>query len=387
VVAIAAGESSGDQLGAALLEALRARRPDLRFIGIAGPGLRAAGCEPWHDTAELSVMGLVEVLRHLPRLARLRRQWLRRLLALRPAVYVGVDAPDFNLGIERALRQAGLRTVHYVCPSVWAWRSGRVATLRAACDRVLCLLPFEQPYLERAGVPGTFVGHPFADQIAAHPDLEAARAALQLAEGGPVLGILPGSRAEEVERLGPAFLGAAQLLAAEFPGLRCVAPMASARLRQAFAAQAAAAGVPVQLVDGRPREVMAASDVVLLASGTATLETMLVGRPMVVAYRFAPLTYGIARSLRLVKAAHMALPNLLAGERLVPEFLQHQVKSADLAAALAGWLRNPQRVAAVRARFSKLHEELRRNASACAAEAVLEVAGLAPGARPADRSL
>ncbi len=375
VIAVVAGESSGDQLGAALIRALAARRPDIRFVGVAGPAMRAAGCEAWFDAEELSVMGLAEVLRHLPRIARLKRQLAERLLALRPAAYVGIDAPDFNLRVEPILRRAGLRTVHYVCPSVWAWRSGRVQTLRHACDHVLCLLPFEAPFLAQAQVPATFVGHPFADQIDAVTDPASSRAKLGLGSG-PIIGLLPGSRAGEVARLGPDLLAAGRLLRADRPALELVAPMATAAVRLQFEAQCRAHDLPVRLVDGQAREVMAASDVLLTASGTATLEAMLIGRPMVVAYRFAPLTYALARGLRLVNVRHFALPNLLADEALVPELLQSQVTPARLAAEAAGFLDNPSRVSALRLRFSKLHEQLRRDASACAAAAVLTVAGL-----------
>ncbi|CAG0939245.1 lipid-A-disaccharide synthase [Gammaproteobacteria bacterium] len=375
-IVIVAGEASGDQLGAGLIGALRRLCPEARFAGVAGPAMQAAGCEAWFAAGELAVMGLAEVLRHLPRLLRLRRALLRRLLAEPPDVYVGIDAPDFNLRIEPVLRRAGIRTVHYVSPSVWAWRPGRVRLLREACDRVLCLLPFEAPFLGAAGVPASFVGHPLADQIPMESDREAARRALGLG-AGPVVGLLPGSRLGEVTRLGTPFLDAAAILARDWPGMQFIAPMAGAEVRAAFEAGLAhhAGAPPVKLVDGRAREVMAASDGLLLASGTATLEAALVGRPMVVAYCFSPLTYWLARTLRLVKVKHFALPNLLAGEALVPELLQAQVTGPRLAEELAAILRSPQRQAALAARFAAQHRELRRDASALAARATLEVAG------------
>jgi len=373
-IVLVAGEASGDQLGAGLIGALRRLQPDAQFAGIAGPAMQAAGCVAWFPAEELAVMGLAEVLRHLPRLARLRRALVRRILADPPDVYIGIDAPDFNLRIEPVLRRAGIRTVHYVSPSVWAWRRGRVRLLRAACDRVLCLLPFEAPFLEAAGVRATFVGHPLADAIPPQSDREAARRALGLG-AGMVVGLLPGSRLGEVTRLAAPFLDAAALLARDWPGMRFLAPMATARVREAFAAELARrpGAPPVQLVDGRAREVMAASDGLLVASGTATLEAALVGRPMVVAYRLAPLTYWLARGLRLVRLAHFSLPNLLAGEALVPELLQDAVTAARLAAELDAILRSPGRQQALARRFAGLHRELRRDASARAARATLEV--------------
>lgn len=237
-IVLVAGEASGDQLGAGLIGALRRLCPQARFSGVAGPAMQAAGCEAWFASGELAVMGLAEVLRHLPRLAGLRRTLLRRLLAEPPDVYVGIDAPDFNLRIEPVLRRAGVRTVHYVSPSVWAWRRGRVRLLRAACDRVLCLLPFEAPFLEAAGVPATFVGHPLADLIPMESDREAARRALGLG-AGPMVGLLPGSRLGEVTRLGAPFLDAAEILQRDWPDMQFMAPMASGEVRAAFEAELA----------------------------------------------------------------------------------------------------------------------------------------------------
>lgn len=379
-IAIVAGEASGDQLGAGLIAAIRERRPDVRFIGVAGPAMRAAGCEPIADAGELAVMGLAEVLRHLPRIARLKRRLERRLLAERPAAYVGIDAPDFNLRVERTMRAAGIRTVHYVCPSVWAWRRGRVRTIAASCDHVLCLLPFEPPFLAEAGVPATFVGHPFADQLAPVPDPGPARRALGIT-GAPVVALLPGSRLGEVTRLGADFVGAARRLAERYPGIAFAAPLANAGVRRVFEARVAeaGAGLDLRLVDGRPREVIAASDVVLAASGTITLEAMLIGRPLVAAYRFAPLSYHVARLLKLVKVRWFSLPNLLAGEPLVPELLQDDATAVRLAEEVAGLLDAPGRRADIVARFATLHALLRRDASARAAEATLGVAGLGQG--------
>ena len=252
-IALVAGEASGDQLGAGLIEAARRIRPDLEFVGIAGPAMRAAGCQAWYSAEDLSVMGLVEVIRHLPRLVRIKKGLTARLKAEKPAVFVGIDAPDFNLRVASDLRADGIRTVQYVCPSVWAWRQGRVVTLRNSCDRVLCLLPFEAPYLEAHGVRATFVGHPFADQIPESSDTGAARKALGI-NSAVVVGLLPGSRMGEVTRLGPDFLRAAVRLRQEMPGLAFAAPMATPAIRRAFEAQIAIDGSAARASPGgRPR--------------------------------------------------------------------------------------------------------------------------------------
>mgnify|MGYP001328469604 CR=1 FL=1 len=373
-IVIVAGEISGDQLGAGLIRAVHARRPDVEFAGIAGPAMRLAGCDVWIPSEELAVMGLVEVVRHLPRLRRILRSLEQRLRAAPPDLYIGIDAPDFNLRVERRLRGTGLRTVHYVSPSVWAWRPGRVQVLREACDHVLCLLPFEADFLHRHGVPATFVGHPLADELPADPDRTLARQALGLPATGPVVAILPGSRAGELERLGPVFAATAAWLRARAPGLTVVVPMATPALRARFAglwSPATTGGVPLHILDGQAQAAMAAADVVLLASGTATLEAMLINRPMVVAYRFAPFTYGLLKALRLVRVEHFALPNLLAGERLVPELLQSAVTPAALGNEVLRWLEAPEDRARLRQRFDALGTALRRQASERAAEVVL----------------
>lgn len=375
-IAIVAGELSGDQLGAGLIAAVRARRPDVHFAGIAGPAMRAAGCEAWAASDELAVMGLAEVVRHLPRLRRVMADLTARLRAAPPDLYVGIDAPDFNLRVEPQVRAAGVRTVQYVCPSVWAWRQGRVRTIRHACDHVLCLLPFEAEFLARHSVPATFVGHPLADQLPADPDRLAAREALGLATAGPVLAVLPGSRAGEVERLGPVFAATIAWLASRAPGLTAVVPLATPALRARFAGLFGAGttgGAEVRLLDGGAHQAMAAADVVLLASGTATLEAMLVNRPMVVAYRLAPLTYALLRGLRLVRVDHFALPNLLAGERLVPELLQAEVTPERLGAEVLQWLRSAADRDRLRTRFAALGALLRQGASDRAAEVVLSL--------------
>jgi lipid-A-disaccharide synthase len=377
VIAVVAGEASGDNLGAALITALRARLPGVRIIGVAGPRMRAAGCEVLADAEELAVMGLTEVLRHLPRLLTLRRRLTARLTAVRPAVFVGIDAPEFNLGLAARLKAQGIRTVQYVSPQVWAWRQGRVRGIGEACDRILCLLPFEPPFYERHGIAARFVGHPLADQFPMAPDRAAARSALGLTDGETVVAVLPGSRMGEVTRLAAPFAGAAAWLSVRRPGVRFVAPMVNAAVRARFEAlwSQAAPEVPVQIVDGRSREVLAAADVVLVASGTATLETLLSKRPMVVAYRLGALTAFLLQRLGLVKVQHFSQPNLLAGREVVPEFFQQAVTPEALGGALLAWLESPERVAPLQATFAEVHAQLRRGGADLAAEAVL---GLLP---------
>ena len=370
--ALVAGEASGDNLGAALVAALAERVPGSRFFGVAGPRMRAAGCEAWHGSDALAVMGLAEIVRHLPRLIGLRRELLRRLLAARPDVYVGIDAPEFNLGVAARLKAQGIRTVQYVSPQVWAWRQGRVRTIGDAVDLVLCLLPFETSFYAEHGVRAVFVGHPLADQIPLVSDAGEARRQLGLSAVGPVVAVLPGSRASEVGRLGGPFAATIAWLARERPGLTFIGAMANPGARAAFAGALArhAPGVEVRLLDGRAELAMAASDAVLLASGTATLECALVKRPMVVCYRVAPLTSWLLRELGLVKTRYFAQPNLLADRALVPEFFQEQVRPEILGPAVLGQLDRPDR-AELTAAFREIHERLRRNASARAAEAIL----------------
>lgn len=378
-IAIVAGEASGDLLGAGLIDALRARWPDAEFAGVGGDRMREAGFDAWHDAGELAVMGLAEVLRHLPRLLRLRRGLRERLLAWRPDVFVGIDAPDFNLGVERWLKRRGVATVHYVSPSVWAWREGRAAKIGQSADRVLCLFPMEPPIYARHGVDARFVGHPLADEMPLEPDRTAARATLGLPPDAPILALLPGSRTGEIERLGADFLEAAALVRDALPEVRVVAPMADRRARATFERVLAASpartrlGDALTVIDGQARTLMIASDVVLLASGTATLEAMLAKRPMVVAYKVAAATYRLVKGLGMLKVTRYALPNILAGEDVVPELMQHDCTPSKLADAVLRWFRDPQAVAALAPRFMNLHRELRRDASARAAEAVAEV--------------
>ena len=317
---LVAGEASGDALGAGLVEALRQRFPNARFAGIGGDAMRGAGMETWHDASELSVMGLFEVLRHLPRLLRLRREFRERALAWQPDVLIGIDAPDFNLAVERWFKQRGVATVHYVSPSVWAWREKRAEKIGASADRVLCLFPMEPAIYARHGVDARFVGHPMADAMPLQPDRAAARAQLGLPPKAPLLAVLPGSRLGEIERLGEVFFEAAWQVAEEMRALHVVVPAANARCRELLQAQMSRSALPVMhshLLDGQARTALAAADVVLLASGTATLEAMLSKRPMVVGYRVSPLTYRIVRALGLLKVDREWITVLPPGRMLV----------------------------------------------------------------------
>ncbi|MEO1594167.1 MAG: lipid-A-disaccharide synthase [Pseudomonadota bacterium] len=375
-VGLVAGEVSGDVLGGGLVEAIRARHPDAQFEGVGGDTMRAAGMDCWYDAEALAVMGLTEVLAHLPRLLRLRRDLVRRWTAQPPDVFVGIDAPDFNLGLELKLRRRGVRTVHYVSPSVWAWRQRRVRKVRRACDRVLCLLPFEPDFYADNSVPADFVGHPLAQRISPEPDTAAARAALSIAGDGPVLAVLPGSRLGEIGRLGADFAAAAQQFSAANPGTTVLVPLATPAGADAFRAIVADLGVGdnFRISVGDARACMAACDLLLMASGTATLEGLLHGRPMVVAYRLATSTYRILRALKLVKLKHFSLPNLLTPEPLVTEVLQDDVTPERLASELNTLMASPERAAAMRRAFSDVHELLARNADARAAELVLATA-------------
>lgn len=376
-IALCAGETSGDQLGAGLVAALRERFPDARFAGIGGSGMRAAGVDIWWDAEELAVMGLAEVLAHLPRLLRLRKGFRQRLLDWRPDVFVGIDAPDFNLGVERWLKQRGLRTVHYVSPSVWAWREDRARRIGESADRVLCLFPMEPPFYARHGVDAVFVGHPLADAIPLQPDQSAARGTLATPAQAPTLAVLPGSRLGEIARMLPVFLDTAARLR-DIPGLQLLLPAANAACRGAIEATPGADAPHIRILDGQAQRAMIASDVVLLASGTAALEAMLCKRPMVIGHRISVLTYAIVRASGMLKSAHVSLPNVLAGEALVPELLQDACTAANLHAALLRWFTDEAAVAALQPRFLAIHASLRRDASARAADAIAGILERAP---------
>jgi len=373
-IVIVAGEASGDQLGGGLVRALRQHFPDAIIEGITGPEMEAAGCRTWGSYEQLAVMGLVEVLGHLPRIMRLKKSLEERILASPPDVFIGIDAPDFNLRVEKKLRKNGIKTIHYVCPSVWAWRSSRVKTIRAACDLVLCLLPFEKEFLNEHGVQGVFTGHSMADDIVPLADRSAARQRLNIDEA-EVVGVLPGSRMGEMKYLGPAFIDAARWLVDRRPALRFVVPAARPRIRAGMEKLIAEAGLQQHftVLDGQARDVMQAADVVLLASGTATLETMLVGRPMVVSYKVSALTAWLLRNSGLVNIERFSLPNLLADSELVPEILQEDATGPKLGAAVLNWLEHPDERGEVEARFVELGALLRKDASRTAAAAVADL--------------
>ena len=389
--ALVAGEASGDLLGAGLITALRERYPDAIFAGVGGPRMQAAGFEAWHAADELAVMGLAEVVRHLPRLLALRRDVRRRTLAFRPDAFIGIDAPDFNFGLERKLKSAGIRTVHYVSPSIWAWRAKRARTIGRSADLVLCLFPFEPEIYARHGVNATFVGHPLADAFALDPAQAPAREALGLPADAPVLALLPGSRLGEIRRLAADFIGAAKLLRERLPDLQVIAPMANEAGRVAFeellgksqtanresqiAPSATSPAIDdspfaIRLVTGHAHEAMMAADAILLASGTAALEAMLAKRPMVVAYRISPLTYRIVMGLGMLETNRYSLPNVLAGRDLVPELMQDACTPEALADALLPSLRERRAPLPLVAEYRHLHLELRRDASRSAAAAI-----------------
>jgi lipid-A-disaccharide synthase len=375
-IGLVAGEASGDLLGAGLIKSLRERTSDIQFEGVAGPAMEAAGCKVLEPAESLAVFGLIDPLVHIPRLLRLRRSLVDRWTENPPDVVVGIDAPDFNLGLELKLRSQGIRTVHYVSPSVWAWRQGRVRKVEQAADKVLCLLPFEKEFYDQHNVDAEFVGHPMADNIPTDLDAATIRNGLGLASSR-VVAVLPGSRTSEVARLGPIFAQTCSILADRYDDLQFVAPIASAKLRPTFEACLSKAGVGERFVltDGNAEAAIAASDVVLLASGTATLQAALLGKPLVAAYRFGWLTYALAWVFKLVKVAHFSLPNLLTETPLVPEFLQSEATPEALSAAVGDLLDDDEKRAAISLEFAALRRKLARGANDRAANAVFELAG------------
>jgi len=374
-VGLVAGEASGDTLGADLINSLRRRAPDTQFFGVAGPKMQAAGCESWEPAESLAVMGLFEVLRDLPRLVRLLARIKRMFLTARPDVFIGIDAPDTNLRLARSLHAAGIPTVQYVSPQVWAWRQGRARNIRESVDLVLCLLPFEKRFYDEHGIPAQFVGHPLADAIPENIDREAARRALGLDLTSSVVALLPGSRRGEVARLAADFAATARWLAAQRPDLKFIAPMASAATRQIFsrALNRDAPALEVRLIDGQATTALSAANVVLVASGTASLEAALCKRPMVVVYRLGALTGWMLTRLNLVKSKFFAQPNLLADRRVVGEYFQDQIVPESIGAELLMWLDDTERRGALEREFSRIHADLRRGAGTRAAQAILDL--------------
>ena len=370
--ALVAGEPSGDLLAGLLLDGLRARWPAMQAVGIGGPQMLARGFETWWPQEKLAVRGYVEVLRHYTEIAGIRRQLKTRLLREPPRLFIGVDAPDFNLDLEADLRGQGIKTVHFVCPSIWAWRAGRIQKLRVAVDHVLCIFPFEPPLLEREGVAATYVGHPLAKVIPSEPDRAGARAALGLDPQAPVVALLPGSRRSELRYLASRFFSAAALMQWAQPAINFIAPVIPAMRAEAEQLLAASpmAG-RVKLLDGQSHAALAACDVTLIASGTATLEAALFKRPMVIAYNMNRLSYRLM--LRQQLQPWIGLPNILCGEFVVPEILQDAATPEALAEATLAWLAAPDKVQALQQRFNALHDELRRDTPKLCADAIQKV--------------
>ena len=372
--AMVAGEASGDLLGAALVREIKRHHPDARCYGIGGPGMIAEGFETLFPMERLSVMGLVEVLGRLRELLGIRKQLRETFLQDRPDVFIGIDAPDFNLALERNLKSNGIPTVHYVSPQVWAWREGRLKKIRRSVDHMLCLLPFEAKYYQGHDVPVTFVGHPLADQVAMEPDQTLARQSLNLASEGPVMAILPGSRKAEVARLAELFLDTGRQIHQKIPSIRFLIPAANERRKQQLLP--ILEGYPdldIVLTEGRASEVMAASDAILIASGTASLEAALHKRPMVISYRMAKLSFAILR--RLVKVKHVGLPNLLSDKPMVPELLQDEATVENLTDAMLKALQDGPWRQEMTGNFADIHRTLKRDASVLAWQAIQSVIG------------
>jgi len=385
-IAFVAGESSGDLLAAPVIAALQRHVPPFRTAGVAGDRMIAAGCVAWHHVRELSVRGYIEVLREVPRLLRLRRALAQRLLSGCCCALVGVDAPDFNLALEARVRRGGLPTVHYVSPSIWAWRGWRMERIRQAADRVLLVFPFEQAIYDRAGIAATYVGHPLASAIAMHPDRSAARARLGFAADKPLICLMPGSRRAEIQYIAPVFFEAAQRLADSVSEARFLVPVADSGLRpllEQIRAQRANEALRdrVALIDGRAHDCLEACDAVLVASGTATLEAALFKRPMVIAYRVPPLSAWIMQRVGGY-LPWVGLPNILAGEGLVPELLQRRATPRALAEQLLRELGDQKRQQMLNDRFCAMHEALRRDTPSLASEAILHTIAQARGRKP-----
>ncbi len=368
--ALVAGEASGDLLAGLLLGGLRQRWPALTSVGIGGPQMAAQGFDAWWPSDKLAVRGYVEVLRHYREIVGIRTQLRQRLLqGERPDVFIGVDAPDFNLELEARLKAAGVRTAHFVCPSIWAWRPERVKKIQASADHVLCIFPFEPALLAEHGIAATYVGHPVANVVPLAPDRLGARRQLGLPEDAPVVAILPGSRGSEVDYLARRFFDAVRLMRQARPDLCFVLPaVPSQRERIERVAREAGVAEQVRIVSGQSHAVLAACDVTLIASGTATLEAALFKRPMVIAYNMNWISWQIMRRQRL--QPWVGLPNILCGDFVVPELLQDEASPPRLAKAVLDWLDDPERVRALQARFVQLHHELRRDTAALATDAI-----------------
>jgi len=374
-IGIVAAEPSGDLLAAGLMNALRERLPGVQFEGVAGPLMRKSGIDEWEPMDSLSVMGLFEVLRHLPRLLRLRSRLLARWRETPPIVFIGVDAPDFNLTLECRLREAGVPTVHYVSPTVWAWRAGRVTKIRRAVDLLLTIFPFETEFLLQHRVPARYVGHPLAFDMPVEPDRPGARRTLDLDAEAPVLALLPGSRGSEVQRIAGPFVETAMALKQQLPDLQVVVPLVNEKTRAMFEQQLRrdAPELDPAIVMNQTRAALAAADVALVASGTATLEGLLSKRPMVVAYRTNVATYAVVQALGLVKVEHIAMANLLADERLAPEFIQDECRVEKLLPPLLAFFRDTALRDRIVRRYTEIHRQLRTDTNREAATAIIDL--------------
>lgn len=378
-IAMVAGEASGDLLGANLIAALKERLPDAHYYGIGGPKMLTQGLDSWWPQEKLAVMGLVEVLKHIKELSGIRKGLVKRLLAEPPDVFIGIDAPDFNLGLEKRLKAKGVPTVHYVSPSIWAWRPGRIKGIAKAASHILCLLPFEPALYDAKGIPNTYVGHPLADQIPLHVSQSEARHKLDLPAGAPIFALLPGSRTTELNFLADTFIATARLIVEQLPGAMFLVPLATRETRLQFETalyHAGAQDLPFRLLFGHAQDAMAAADTVLVASGTASLECALMKRPMVITYKVARMSAFLWRRMSI--SPWVGLPNILAHREVVPELLQEKATPANLAAALLDLQQNKEVRAAMVDEFERQHLLLRQNAAERAAGAVLRTLGVAP---------
>jgi lipid-A-disaccharide synthase len=370
-VALVAGETSGDILGAGLIRALKKHHPNIEFVGIAGPQMQAEGCQAWYEMDELSVMGIVEVLGRLRRILSIRRDITQRLIQLKPDIFIGIDAPDFNLSLEGKLKQAGIKTIHYVSPSVWAWKQKRVFKIKRNTNLILAFLPFEKAFYDKFDVPCRFIGHKMADDIALNPNQHTMRQQLGIPLNSRCIALLPGSRHAEVALLSAPFLKAAILLRKRYPDLHIVVPLVNAKRRQEFEQIKAeiAPTLDVQLLDGHAREAMIASNAAILASGTVALECMLAKCPMVVGYKMKPFTFWLAK--KLIKTPYVSLPNILAGKAIVPELLQQDCTPENITNHIISFLESDNSI--LKETFLSLHNQIRCNADEQAAQAVIDV--------------
>lgn len=374
-IALCAGEASGDLLGAHLIEAIKTQHPDTRFIGIAGPRMLAAGCESLFEQERLAVRGYTEVIKRLPEIFKIRRQLIAKLITIKPNVFVGIDAPDFNLGVAAKLKAIGIPTIHYVSPSVWAWKQGRIKKIVKQVDEVLCLFPMEPELYEQAGGKARFVGHPLAQKLPIKADKSAARQQLKLSENIPVFAILPGSRVSEIDYMAPIYFQAAKCILQELPNAQFLLPYPTAATRtrlQHYLAQPEFENLPFRLQAAKADLACTAADVVLVTSGTATLEVALCKRPMVISYKISALTYALVK--HKIKVEHVGLPNILLNQSIVPELLQQDATPEKLAQAMLEWFRQPEKVAKLEQSFTQLHQMLQQDTDTLSAQAVLNIA-------------